>query len=80
MERRYETGPEFLAMELAYPQGLRRGIIALLTFVVAVNWTANGGQSDFIIGATFFVSTWAAYGVYRTIRSTKAEQTVHDVM
>ena len=80
MERRYETGPEFLAMELAYPQGLRRGLIALVTFVMAVNWTANGGQDDFIIGATFFVSAWATYGVYRTVRSAKAEQTVHDVM
>ena len=80
MERRYETGPEHLAMELAYPQGIRRGLVAVLAFYLAVHWTANGGQGDFIIGCTWFIAAWASYGVYRTVRSAQAEATVHDVM
>jgi len=80
MERRYGPGPEYLAMELAYPQGLRRGLVAVIAFFFAVNWSANNGQHDFIIGCAWFIAAWASYGVYRTVRSAKAEPTVHDVM
>ena len=80
MERRYGPGAEYLATELAYPQGIRRGLLAALAFFFAIDWTANGGQHDFIIGCTWFVAVWASYGVYRTVRSARAEQTVHDVM
>ena len=80
MERRYGPGPEHLAMELAYPQGLRRGLVAVIAFFFAVNWSANNVQHDFIIGCAWFIAAWASYGVYRTVRSAKAEPTVHDVM
>ena len=80
MERRHGAGPEYLATELAYPQGIRRGLLAALAFFFAIDWTANGGQHDFIVGCTWFVAVWASYGVYRTVRSARAEQTVHDVM
>ena len=80
MERRYGPGPEYLAMELAYPQGLRRGLVAVISFFFAVNWSANNGQHDFIIGCAWFIAAWASYGVYRTVRSAKAEPTVDDVM
>jgi len=80
MERRYGPGPEYLAMELAYPQGLRRGLVAVIAFFFAVNWSANNGQHDFIIGCAWFIAAWASYGVYRTVCSAKAEPTVHDVM
>lgn len=80
LERRHGTGPEHLAMELAYPQGVRRGLVAILAFYLAVDWTANGGQGDFIIGCAWFIAAWASYGVYRTVRSAQAEPTVHDVM
>ena len=80
LERRLNTGPEYLAMELAYPQGIRRGFISLVAFFLAITWTADGGQHDFIIGCTWFIGFWAMYGVYRTVRSAKTEPTVHDVM
>ena len=80
LERRHNTGPEYLAMELAYPQGIRRGFISLVAFFLAITWTADGGQHDFIIGCTWFIGFWAMYGVYRTVRSAKTEPTVHDVM
>ena len=80
MERRYGPGPQHLAMELAYPQGLRRGLVAVVAFFFAINWSANNGQHDFIIGCAWFIAAWASYGVYRTVRSAKTEPTVHDVM
>ena len=39
--RRYDDGPEFLAMELAYPQAIWRSILSIASFLVAVNWTAS---------------------------------------
>ena len=80
LERRHGPGPEYLAMELAYPQGVRRGLVAVIAFFFAVDWSANGGQHDFVIGCAWFIAAWASYGVYRTVRSAKAEPTVHDVM
>ena len=80
LERRHGPGPEYLAMELAYPQGIRRGLVAAIAFFFAVDWSANGGQHDFVIGCAWFIAAWASYGVYRTVRSAKAESTVHDVM
>ena len=41
LERKYDDGPEFLAMELAYPQAIRRSIMSIVSFIVAVNWTAS---------------------------------------
>ena len=80
MERRYGPGPEHLAMELAYPQAIRRGVVAILAFYLAVDWISNGGQHDFMIGCAWFIAAWASYGVYRTVRSAQAEPTVQDVM
>jgi len=80
LERRHGPGPEYLAMELAYPQGVKRGLVAVIAFFFAVDWSANGGQHDFVIGCAWFIAAWASYGVYRTVRSAKAEPTVHDVM
>ena len=80
LERRYGPGPEHLAMELAYPQGIRRSLTSIIAFVIAVDWTANSSQADFFIGIAWFVAFWAAYGVYRTYRSAMVEATVPDVM
>ena len=41
LERRYDEGPEFLAMELAYPQAIRRSLLSIASFIVAVRWTAS---------------------------------------
>ena len=88
LERRYDEGPEFLASELAYPQGIRRGLVASFSFYLGVSWSASGQSmefqgvdfSDFVIGSVFFISAWAAYGVYRTLIATRKEPKVRDLM
>mgnify|MGYP000898639895 CR=1 FL=1 len=88
LERKYEDGPEFLASELAYPQGLRRAALSSLAFYFAVTWANSATPisfqgvdfTDFATGTAFFVSAWAAYGVYRTIIAARSEPDVKDVM
>jgi len=88
LERKYEDGPEFLASELAYPQGFRRAVICALSFYFAVGWansqtpiTFQGVDfTDFAAGTAFFISAWAAYGVYRTILAARSKPEVKDVM
>ena len=98
LERRYDDGPEFLAAELAYPQALRRGLLSVASFVVAVRWMASDATvsfppskiveegtrttdlTGFSIGCAFFLSAWAAYGVYRTILAARSEPKVKDVL
>ena len=88
LERRYDDGPEFLSSELAYPQGVRRSIAAILTFYLGVTWASSGDPmtfqgvdfSDFAIGTAFFISAWAAYGVYRTVLAARQEPQVKDML
>ncbi len=88
LERRYDDGPEFLASELAYPQGIRQGIVSLVTFFIAINWASSDTTmvfqkvdfSSFIIGITFTISAWFAYSVYRTILAARKEPEVQDLM
>ncbi|MDG1540507.1 MAG: hypothetical protein P8Q46_03010 [Candidatus Thalassarchaeaceae archaeon] len=88
LERRYDDGPDFLASELAYPQAFRRFVGSAIAFYLAVGW-ANSDTSlsfqgvdftDFATGTAFFISAWAAYGVYRTILAARTEPEVKDVM
>ena len=41
LERRYDDGPEFLAMELAYPQAIRRGLMGIGSFWLAIRWASS---------------------------------------
>ena len=41
LERRYDDGPEFLAMELAYPQAIRRSLMSIASFLVAIRWASS---------------------------------------
>ena len=88
LERKYDDGPDFLASELAYPQAFRRFVGSAIAFYLAVGW-ANSDTSlrfqgvdftDFATGTAFFISAWAAYGVYRTILAARTEPEVKDVM
>ncbi|RZD33641.1 MAG: hypothetical protein CXT72_07395 [Methanobacteriota archaeon] len=74
-DRKYGEKPEYLSSELAYPQGLRRGLVAILSFYFGVKWLSEGNVSDFSVGMTLFVSGWAFYGVYRTVLSTTIDIT-----
>ncbi|MFL2493224.1 MAG: choice-of-anchor V domain-containing protein [Candidatus Thalassarchaeum sp.] len=98
LERRYGDGPEYLAMELAYPQAIRRGLLSIASFLIGVRWmssdtaisfppssivhegTRTTDLTGFLIGCAFFLSAWAAYGVYRTILATRVEREVKDIL
>ena len=79
LERRYDEGPEPLATELAYPQGIRRGGASLLALAVAITWTADG-VNWFLSGTAYFCAAWAAYGVYRTILAARAPVKPKDML
>jgi len=88
LERRYGDGPEFLASELAYPQGLRRAVFSAIPFYFGVKWASSTSPmtfqgvdfTDFATGTAFFISAWAAYGVYRTILAARSDPEVKDVL
>ena len=88
LERRYDDGPEFLASELAYPQGFRRAFGFLLSSYLGVRWASADSPivfqgvdfTDFATGTAFFVSAWAAYGVYRTVLAARTLPDAKDVL
>jgi hypothetical protein len=88
LERKYDEGPDYLATELAFPQGVRRGALSILSFIAGVSWASSDGPmnfqgvdfSDFATGSAFFISAWAAYGVYRTLLAARREPSVQDLM
>jgi hypothetical protein len=88
LERKYDDGPDFLASELAYPQAFRRFVVSAISFYLAVGWSNSDSSlrfqgvdfTDFATGTAFFISAWAAYGVYRTILAARSEPEVKDVM
>ena len=41
LERKYDDGPEYLAMELAYPQAIVRGLLSATSFLVAIRWASS---------------------------------------
>lgn len=79
LERRYDEGPEPLAMELAYPQATRRAIACLIALYIAVSWTAQD-YNWFLTGVAYFCSAWAAYGIYRTILAARAPLAPKDML
>ena len=47
LERKYDDGPEHLALELAYPQALRQALVSVISFIIAVRWMAEGVSLKF---------------------------------
>ncbi len=88
LERKYDDGPDFLASELAYPQAFRRSLVSATSFYLGVRWASSETPitfqdvnfTDFATGSAFFVSAWAAYGVYRTVLASTRQPEVKDLM
>ncbi len=79
LERKRGEGPEWLAKELAYPQGLRRGVIAILAFLYGLNAMAEG-EPTYLYGTALFVGFWASYGIYRTVLAATSDPKVKDIV
>jgi hypothetical protein len=78
LERKRGEGPPWLPKELAYPQGLRRGLTAALFFLLGLYWMSND-EPAYMTGPAIFVGFWAAYGVYRTARATQQQPTEPEI-
>ncbi len=79
LERRHGTGPAHLDKQLAYPEGLRRGILSVGLALLALYWLKYDGGAH-LWGTAFFCSAWAAYGLYRTILAARTPPTHMDIM
>lgn len=79
LERKNGDGPDHLAAELAYPQGLKRGIIAVALLIIGLKWLADG-SATYLWAPALFCSLWASYGVYRTALAAKSVREVKDMM
>ncbi|MBN17301.1 MAG: hypothetical protein CMB37_03985 [Euryarchaeota archaeon] len=79
LERRYGTGPAHLDRQLAYPEGLRRSLLAIGTAFLGMTWLA-GDSATYLWSTAFFISIWSTYGVYRTILAARTPPTVKDMM
>ncbi|MDC0327669.1 hypothetical protein OAN05_00020 [bacterium] len=47
LERKYDEGPEHLALELAYPQAIRQAVVSVISFGIAVRWLAEDSVLEF---------------------------------
>jgi len=79
LERKHDTGPSHLDKQLAYPEGIRRGILAIGLAVLGLYWLKHDAGGH-LWGTAFFCSAWAAYGVYRTILAARTPPKHMDIM
>ena len=79
LERKYDTGPAHLDRQLAYPEGLRRGALAVGFGFLGLHWMAGDGAS-YLWATAFFCCAWAAFGVYRTILAARTPPKAKDMM
>jgi hypothetical protein len=88
LERKYDDGPEYLALELAYPEAFRRAAGSIIAFYFGIRWGSSDSPivfqdvdfTEFLVGTAFFISAWAGYGVYRTILAARSNPDVKDLM
>jgi hypothetical protein len=79
LERKHGTGPSHLDKQLAYPEGLRRGLLSLGLALLGLYWLDNGAGA-YMWTTAMFCSAWAAYGVYRTVLAARTPPTVMDLL
>ena len=78
-ERKFGGGPPHLDMSLAVPQGVRRGILSMITILMFA-WSLDSSQAWGIILLTGMLMLWAIFGVYRTVVQAKAPKQYTDLV
>ena len=78
-ERKFGGGPPHLDMVLAVPQGVRRGILSIITILMFA-WSLDSSQAWGIILLTGMLMLWAIFGVYRTIVQARAPKQYTDLV
>ena len=78
-ERKFGGGPPHLDMSLAVPQGVRRGILSVITILMFA-WSLDSAQAWGIILVTGMLMLWAIFGVYRTVVQARAPKQYTDLV
>ena len=78
-ERKFGGGPPHLDMSLAVPQGVRRGILSMITILIFA-WSLDSSQAWGIILLTGMLMLWAIFGVYRTVVQARAPKQYTDLV
>ena len=78
-ERRFGGGPPHLDMSLAVPQGVRRGILSIITILMFA-WSIDSSQAWGIILLTAMLMLWAIFSVYRTVVQARAPKQYTDLV
>ena len=78
-ERKFGGGPPHLDMSLAVPQGVRRGILSMITILMFA-WSLDSSQAWGIILLTGMLMLWAIFGVYRTVVQARAPKQYTDLV
>ena len=79
LERKYDTGPDHLDSQLAYPEGLRRGLLTVGFALLGLHWLSDDSAA-YLWATAFFCSVWAGYGVYRTALAARTPPAAKDMM
>ena len=66
-------------MSLAVPQGVRRGILAIIAVLIFA-WSIDSTQSWGVILLTGMLMLWAIFGVYRTVVQARAPKEYTDLV
>jgi hypothetical protein len=78
-EKKYGGGPPHLDSSLALPQGIGRGVAALVMLYLTIYMYQHGWGNGWV-GVVAMLFLWAAYGVYRTILQGKTPPEVLDLL
>ena len=79
LERQFGTGPAHLDVQLAYPEGLRRGALSVGFALLGLAWLADDAAT-YLWSTAFFCCVWSGYGVYRTVLAARTPPTAKDMM
>jgi hypothetical protein len=78
-EKKYGGGPPHLDRSLAVPQGIGRGVAALVMLYLAIHLYQQGGGGGWV-GVVAILFLLFAYGVYRTILQARTPPEVADLL
>jgi hypothetical protein len=66
-------------MSLAVPQGVRRGVLSIVTILLFA-WALDSSQAWGVIMITGMLMLWAIFGVYRTVVQARAPKQYTDLI
>ena len=78
-EKKFGGGPPHLDSSLALPQGISRGVAALVLLYITI-YLYQDGWTGAWVGVVAMLFLWASYGLYRTIIQARTPPEVADLL